>query len=94
MPRPPRARRANAGRDAPVTGGVSDRFMFSDRHVDRTPDRLARELGPGFARRLFELEPAAAWQGPIESGYGWHLVWMDSLEPGGISRTSRNSNPK
>jgi peptidyl-prolyl cis-trans isomerase C len=22
-----------------------------------------------------------AWAGPIESGYGWHLVWVDVLTP-------------
>ena len=24
---------------------------------------------------------AGAWQGPIQSGYGWHLVFVDTLEP-------------
>ncbi len=25
-----------------------------------------------------------AWQGPVESGLGWHLVFVDSLEPGRV----------
>jgi peptidyl-prolyl cis-trans isomerase C len=25
-----------------------------------------------------------AWQGPIESGYGWHLVFVDALVPGRV----------
>jgi len=30
---------------------------------------------------LFRLRPGSC-QGPIESGYGWHLIWVDSLTPG------------
>ena len=26
----------------------------------------------------------ASWQGPVESGYGWHLVFVDSVIPGRI----------
>ena len=25
-----------------------------------------------------------AWSGPIESGFGWHLVWIDELTPGRV----------
>ena len=32
---------------------------------------------------LFALEPGA-WQGPIESGYGWHLVFVSSSTPGRV----------
>ena len=42
--------------------------------------KIARTLGQGFARALFELAPGS-WSGPIESGYGWHLVWVDSITP-------------
>jgi hypothetical protein len=24
---------------------------------------------------------AGSWQGPIESGYGWHLIFADSISP-------------
>lgn len=33
-----------------------------------------------FSRALFQLHPGS-WQGPIESGFGWHLVWVDSMTP-------------
>ena len=79
-----KAKLAKAARDAPVTEQLSDPFMFRDSYIDRTPEHIARELGPGFARSVFALKPAAAWQGPFESGYGWHLVWLDSLEPGRV----------
>src|SRR5262249_30357000 len=30
-----------------------------------------------------KLKPGS-WQGPIESGYGWHLVFVDTVIPGRI----------
>ncbi len=32
------------------------------------------QFGEEFTRALAELEPEAAWQGPVRSGFGWHLV--------------------
>jgi parvulin-like peptidyl-prolyl isomerase len=54
--------------------------MFQDYYGDRTPDDVAKTFGPGFAQAVFQAIPGA-WAGPIESGYGWHLVWVDSLTP-------------
>lgn len=64
---------------SPVAAGLADPFMFQDYYGDRSYDQLAGILGETFARSLFGLEPGS-WQGPIESGYGWHLVWIDALE--------------
>jgi hypothetical protein len=71
-----------SGKPASWTGAsaLADRFMFPDYMADRTPSEIARDFGPGFARELFEQKPGA-WAGPIESGYGWHLVFIDSLTP-------------
>jgi parvulin-like peptidyl-prolyl isomerase len=41
---------------------------------------VAKEFGPGFADALF-ASAAGAWGGPIPSGYGWHIVRIDALEP-------------
>ena len=38
-------------------------------------------FGPDFARKLFTLAPEV-WSGPIESGYGLHLVRISALRPG------------
>jgi len=62
----------------PVAG---DPFMFQNSYRDVTPEHAARVFGPAFASALFRLRPGS-WQGPIESGYGWHLIWVDSLTPG------------
>jgi peptidyl-prolyl cis-trans isomerase C len=65
---------------SPTTAALADRFMFQDYYPDRTPDQLAKDFGPKFAQALFKLKPGS-WQGPIESGLGWHLVWIESITP-------------
>ncbi|MGH7802360.1 MAG: peptidylprolyl isomerase, partial [Thermodesulfobacteriota bacterium] len=59
---------------------LADPFMFQDYYGDSTPEQVAKEFGPNFAQSLLQLKPGA-WQGPIESGYGWHLVWVDTITP-------------
>jgi hypothetical protein len=66
--------------DAPAVG---DPFMFQDTLADRSSEQLAKDFGPGFARAVFELAPGS-WQGPIESGYGWHLVFVSAVTPGRV----------
>jgi hypothetical protein len=58
----------------------ADPFMFQGYYADRSPEEVARLFGPRFAQALLQ-QPPGSWQGPIESGYGWHLVWVDSLTP-------------
>ena len=69
--------------DSPAATALGDPFMFQDTLADRTPEQLAKDFGPGFASALSALEPGA-WQGPIESGYGWHLVFVSSSTPGRV----------
>ncbi len=57
--------------------------MFQDYYGDRAPSAIAKEFGPQFAVSLEKLRPGS-WQGPVESGYGWHLVFVDSVIPGRI----------
>jgi peptidyl-prolyl cis-trans isomerase C len=66
--------------DSPAAAALADRFMFQDYYGDRSPEQLAKEFGQKFAAALFQLKPGA-WQGPIESGFGWHLLWIDSITP-------------
>jgi peptidyl-prolyl cis-trans isomerase C len=69
--------------DSPLGKELADPFMFQDYYGDRAPDQLAKEFGPGFAVGLYKLK-TGMWQGPIESGYGWHLVWIESITPGRV----------
>jgi hypothetical protein len=50
-----------------------DSFMMQYDFVQETPFEVERLFGKGFAKRLFTLE-TNTWKGPIESGYGLHLV--------------------
>ena len=59
---------------------LGDPFMFQDFYGDRSPTQLAGVFGPAFVKALFEVRPGT-WQGPIASGYGWHLVFVDAMTP-------------
>lgn len=59
---------------------LADPFMFQDHYSDRSFDEIAKLFGPGFARALIQLRPGA-WQGPVESGYGSHLIFVDAVTP-------------
>src|SRR5206468_12540143 len=42
---------------------------------------VASAFGPRFADAVFALRPGA-WHGPVESGYGLHLVRVSEKDPG------------
>jgi len=50
-----------------------DRFVLSADYAQRTQVEVAREFGQAFAEQLFAT-PLGQWEGPLESGYGVHLV--------------------
>ena len=50
-----------------------DHFMLSADYAQRSQVEVAREFGQAFADQLFTTPPGQ-WQGPLESGYGVHLV--------------------
>lgn len=53
--------------------GLGDRFMLQHDYALQSAREIARLFGGPFANRLMELEPGV-WQGPVESGFGLHLV--------------------
>ncbi len=72
---------------ARLRGGVApdaelgDPFLLPNAFEDVSETDVARQFGGGFAEQLFDIEPEA-WTGPIESGYGLHLVLVDRKTPG------------
>ena len=74
---------AGQPQNSPLAAASADTFMFADYYADRTAGELAKEFGPTFALGVFALKPGT-WQGPVESGYGWHLVFVNSIIPGRI----------
>ena len=75
------AKLAGQPQDAKLAASLADPFMFQDYYRDRAPEYLGKEFGPQFAQAVAKLAPGS-WQGPIESGFGWHLVFVDTLIPG------------
>jgi len=55
-----------------------DPFMLQRYYPQKTEHRIASLFGREFARSVFEL-PAGRWHGPVLSGYGTHLVYVDGL---------------
>jgi len=69
--------------DAKIAPALADPFMFQEYYRDRAPEFLGKEMGPQFALAVAKLTPGS-WQGPIESGFGWHLVFVDTVIAGRI----------
>ena len=74
---------AGQPQDAKLAASLADPFMFQDYYRDRAPDYLGKEFGPQFAQTVERL-PTGSWQGPLQSGFGWHLVFVDTVIPGSI----------
>jgi peptidyl-prolyl cis-trans isomerase C len=74
---------AGQPQDAKLAASLADPFMFQDYYRDRAPDYLSKEFGPKFAQAVAKLPPGS-WQGPVESGLGWHLVFVDTVIPGRV----------
>ncbi len=77
------ARLTGQPEDSQIADSLADPFMFQAYYRDRAPEFLGKEFGPQFAQAVEKLAPGS-WQGPIESGYGWHLVFVDTVIPGRV----------
>ena len=62
------------------TAGFGDSLMLPDEYGGVSEDEIARRFGEGFAAGLIEL-PAGRWSGPVESGFGLHLVLIRERQP-------------
>jgi peptidyl-prolyl cis-trans isomerase C len=60
-----------------------DRFMFQDFYADSTSDQVANVFSTKFSEAVVNLK-TGCWSGPVESGLGWHLVWVESIAPRGV----------
>jgi hypothetical protein len=58
---------------------LGDRFMMQHDYPHRTEAEVARHMGTEFARGLFEVSPGG-WEGPLNSGYGVHLVRVATVQ--------------
>jgi hypothetical protein len=72
--------RAGAAAD---TAGLGDSLMIDTEFVDVSDREVARTFGDAFATALASL-PVAEWSGPVESGYGLHVVLVRDHTPGRV----------
>ncbi|HUF63041.1 MAG TPA: peptidylprolyl isomerase [Verrucomicrobiales bacterium] len=56
---------------------MGDAFLHGFEFAEREVEELAALFGPDFAARLAAL-PMGAWQGPLASSYGLHLVRVEA----------------
>jgi hypothetical protein len=61
------------------TGELGDRLLIETEFRDESEQSISSTFGPEFARAIFSLEPGA-WSGPIDSGYGPHLVRVSTRD--------------
>ncbi len=59
--------------------GLGDRFMLQNYYPQKTELEIRKQFGSGFATSVMQLEPGQ-WHGPVLSGYGTHLVYVNALE--------------
>jgi len=52
-----------------------DRFMLRSQYDEVTPRDIQSMFGEIFTNELINIEPGK-WQGPVQSGYGLHLVYI------------------
>ena len=60
--------------DSKLAASLADRFMFQDYYGDKTRRAASQGVRPAISpMAVVQLKPGS-WQGPVESGYGWHLI--------------------
>jgi PPIC-type PPIASE domain len=64
-----------------AAGELGDRLLVEAEFRNADRQTIASAFGPRFAEAVFALRPGA-WHGPVESGYGLHLVRVSEKDPG------------
>lgn len=63
------------------TEPAGDASALDRQHADADTLAVSNQFGQDFARAVFDLAPGA-WQGPVPSAYGYHLVRVDARTAG------------
>jgi peptidyl-prolyl cis-trans isomerase C len=75
----------DSARAALASGQVKGNPISLPRSVEAMPRSDMREVfGQQFAEGLAKLAPGPDWQGPIPSGFGWHLVRLRARDIGTV----------
>ncbi|MGI9331205.1 MAG: peptidyl-prolyl cis-trans isomerase [Gammaproteobacteria bacterium] len=60
-------------------GERGDAFLMQSEYLGLTQRDTSQLFGTEFGTAIFELR-SDGWQGPIKSGFGWHLVWINEKQ--------------
>jgi peptidyl-prolyl cis-trans isomerase C len=58
---------------------LGDRFMLQNEYSQQSELDVRKAFGSGFAKAVMQLEKKQ-WHGPVLSGYGTHLVYIDVID--------------
>ncbi len=83
--------RTEVGRESVPPRESGDPFMLQYDYSDQSPAAVRQLFGQGFARELFAYK-AGAWQGPVTSSYGLHLVRVRKRTPSRLPEVSEIRN--
>jgi hypothetical protein len=61
------------------TADLGDRLLIGSELRDETEQSISNTFGPDFARAVFVLG-TGRWSGPVQSGYGLHLVRVSTMK--------------
>jgi hypothetical protein len=64
-------------------GELGDALILPKQLSNARSGEVANLFGDAFAAKLAELAPGR-WQGPVESGFGWHLLRVSERSDGGL----------
>ncbi len=71
----------NQSKDQTDLASMGDSFLLDSRFESATESQISKQFGEQFVAKLSELTPGK-WEGPIESGYGAHLVLISERTEG------------
>ena len=69
--------------DKADVSALGDSFLLEHKFQSLPASEVVKQFGDKFAAKLGELSPGR-WQGPLESGYGVHLVWISERTEGRV----------
>jgi hypothetical protein len=73
----------NQASDKADVSELGDPFLLEHKFVALASSEVVKQFGEKFVAKLSEL-PRDQWQGPIESGYGVHLVFVSETTEGRV----------
>ena len=59
----------------------ADRFYFHRNYIEQPRELINDHFGSEITSYLFEAAQTGIWQGPFQSEYGYHLIYVQNIKP-------------